>query len=160
MLNNNLLGIVQLMQVMAQGESRIAEFYKTCAESFPLNKEFWAGLAREEEGHAAIIERVTRAATEEPEMFEPGELSPLEALQAFLLRLDDKFELLKEGRLTEHQALFVAYLIENTFAEHSFAGAIRSKEPSFVTNLEQLTSESVEHRTRVVQMFTNRSRRA
>jgi len=62
--------------------SRIAEFYGTCAEYFPASREFWGSLALEEIGHAKIIDNVTTAAVKEPEMFEAGDASPLEALAA------------------------------------------------------------------------------
>jgi hypothetical protein len=151
MANTDLQGMVDLMQVMAQLEASIAEFYGTCAEFFPASREFWGRLALEEMGHAKIIENVTTAAVKEPEMFEAGDASPLEALAALRSRLDVNFELLRSGLLTEEKALLVAYLLENTFAEHSFTKAITSKFPDCAVNLDTLSSDSAGHRARVIE---------
>ncbi|MBI5249281.1 MAG: hypothetical protein HY912_07285 [Desulfomonile tiedjei] len=151
MSNSNVVYSVRLMEVMAQAEKRIAAFYETCGQQFPLSRKFWEGLACEEKGHAEIIDQVMHAAIEEPEMFEAGESSPLEALQAFMSRLESGFEMLTNDRLTERNALLMAYLIENTFAEHSYARAIKAKDPDYVRNLDKLTSDSAGHRTRVLE---------
>ena len=151
MSNSNLFCSIRLMEVMAQAEKRIAAFYETCAQQFPVSRNFWEDLAAEENGHAEIIDEVMRAAIEEPEMFDAGESSPLEALQTFMSRLESGFEMLTKDRLTERDALFMAYLIENTFAEHSYARAIKSKDPYYVRNLDKLTLDSAGHRTRVIQ---------
>ncbi len=151
MSNSNLVCNIRLMEVMAKAEKRIAAFYETCAQQFPVSRNFWEELASEEIGHAEIIDEVMRAAIEKPELFDAGESSPLEALQTFMSRLETGFEMLTKDRLTERNALFMAYLIENTFAEHSYACVIKSRDPHYVRNLDRLTSDSAGHRTRVIE---------
>jgi rubrerythrin len=142
-----------VMNVMAQVESTIGNFYTACAECFPLNREFWEQLAAEEAGHVHTVRELMRDVSEHPESFEVGDSSPLEALEAFTVRINASFEQLRMGRLTEEKALLAAYLIENTFVEGKYAKIIKLNDASSSKTFEKLSSDSSEHRDRVVKQM-------
>jgi len=150
MSSQNLETVLPVMKVMEQVERTIANFYAACAETFPPNREFWERLVEEETGHAEAVRELMRAATENPDMCAIGDSSPLEALDSFTARVNTNFEQLRMGHLSEEKALLVAYLIENTFVEGKYAEIIRLKDVYQAKIFAKLSSDSVEHRNRVL----------
>ncbi|MBI4963450.1 MAG: hypothetical protein HY913_09245 [Desulfomonile tiedjei] len=146
----NLESIMPIMKVMAQVEGTIANFYRSCAETFPSSKVFWERLAEEETAHEDAVRELMLAAAEHPEAFEVGDSSPLDALEAFAARIHTNFEQLRMGYLTEEKALLVAYLIENTYVEGKYAGIIKLRDTRDSKTLKKLSSDSIEHRDRLV----------
>jgi len=146
----NLENVLPVMKVMEQVERTIGNFYKACAETFPLNREFWGRLVEEETAHAQALRELMRAATENPDICAIGDSSPLEALESFTARVNTNFEQLRMGHLSEEKALLVAYLIENTFVEGKYAEIIRLKDAYRAKMFAKLSSDSVEHRDRVL----------
>lgn len=150
MANQNLEKVLPAMRLMEQLESSIANFYEACAETFPFNREFWQGLVEEETEHTEAVRGLMREATENPDMCAMGDSSPLEALESFTARVNTTFEKLRMGHLSEEKALLEAYLIENTFAERKYTEVIRIKDAHRAKMFAKLSSDSVEHRDRVL----------
>lgn len=150
MSDQDLQSVIVVLQVMRQAEAAVAEFYAICSESFPLSKEFWGRLAREEAGHATVIDNLLRIIFEHPEEFEVGDSSPLEALQAFVSRVNENLAKVRTGQIKEGDALLMAYLIENTFVEGKYTEAVKTKNISYAKTLEKMASAEVAHKDIVV----------
>jgi len=156
MSSQNLERVLPVMKVMEQVERTIANFYEVCAETFPLNREFWERLVEEETGHAEAVKELMRAAMENPDMCAIGDSSPLEALESFTARVNTNFEQLRMGHLSEEKALLVAYLMENTFIEGKYAEIIKLKDTYRAKMFAKLSSDSIEHRNRVLKKMRER----
>jgi len=124
----------------------VGDFYKACSESFGHDKEFWAHLAEEEYLHAEVIGRLSKSITAKPHDFEPGKMSPAEALQSFTKRVRSYLATLSSGGFTEAHALFTAHLIESTFAENKYTEAIRTSDAQYLEDLKKLTKDEANHK--------------
>lgn len=146
MLAQDVGNVVETMQVMVQAEKTVGDFYKACSESFGHDKEFWIHLAEEEYFHAEVIDRLSKSIAAKPHDFEPGKMSPGEALQSFAKKVRSYLATLSSGGFTEAQALFTAHLIESTFAEHKYTEAIRTSNVQYLTELKKLTEDEANHK--------------
>jgi hypothetical protein len=150
MLNERFRNLVETMQMMVQVEKTVGDFYKACSQSFPHSQGFWVHLAEEEYRHAEAIDRLAKAVAEWPGDFEPGKVSPIEALQACITRVTSSLAALKSGGLTEANALLQAHLIESTFAEHKYTETIKTANPKYLNELEKLTADEAGHKTSIL----------
>jgi hypothetical protein len=141
---------LQALQVMAESEQTVAEFYLLCSESYSDNQSFWAGLAREEQVHARVISRLIELVSIQPQEFSAGKLTPLDAIKSFIKRTQSNIEILKKGGLPEDKALLMAYQIENTFIELQYAEVVNTENEDYKALLGQVISDTLMHKEKVV----------
>jgi hypothetical protein len=95
---------LKALQVMAESEQTVAEFYTLCSEFYSENYSFWAGLAREEQVHARVINRLIELVNIQPHEFSAGKLTPLDAVKSFIKRTQSNIETLKKGGVPRGQS--------------------------------------------------------
>jgi hypothetical protein len=141
---------LELLDVMAESEETVAEFYLLCSERFTEHHTFWAALARQELGHARVIRRLIELVNMQPREFTPGKSLPLDAITSFIKRTQSNVETLKHGQLPEDKALLMAYQIENTFIEMRYAEMVKTENEDYKALLNQVISDTLKHKEEVV----------
>lgn len=89
----------------------MGDFYASCSQCFPQSHGFWIHLAEEDYPHVDAIDRRAKAVAEKPGDFEPGKVSPIEALQTCITQVSSSLTALKNGGLKKSNALLQAHLI-------------------------------------------------
>ena len=141
--------LLSTLKIMAEAEKTVGGFYKSCAEFFQHDADFWSKLADEEFIHADVLTRLSKMVTRKPNEYEPGKLPSVAALRTFISRLHSDRERLKNGTLTMHDALLAAYLIEMTVIECNYTEVVQTTNSKCLEALENLAIATVQHRGRI-----------
>ncbi len=141
--------LVRTLEVMAEAEKTVGEFYESCSVFFQHDADFWSKLADEEAIHADVLTRLSKMVMRKPHEYEPGKLPSVAALRTFISRLHSDRERLKNGTLTMHDALLAAYLTEMTVIECNYTEVVQTANSKCLEALENLATATVQHRGRI-----------
>jgi len=141
---------LDVIEALAENEMLIGRLYRTFAEGFPDDRDFWETMADEETQHADMIRSLGLELKEGTVEFKPAGLdsTSVEMLHDYL-----KFSLVRtrEEDMLPKDAFEMALAIEHDLIERSFFGWFEAKTAELSLILEGLTSSTREHHRRLVQ---------
>ncbi|MBI5248006.1 MAG: hypothetical protein HY912_00805 [Desulfomonile tiedjei] len=149
MSEDSLEDVIRTISVMIEVEKTVGHFYRSCSEVFFQDSDFWKRLSDEEALHADVLAQLARMIARKPHKFEPGKLFSTTALRTFISRILSDSERLKNGDLTMHNALLVAYHLETTIIEYGYTRIVGTDEPKYLEALENLEAATIKHRGRI-----------
>ena len=138
--------LTEIMHTMAEIELLIAELYRTCADTWKEDREFWLETVAEEEKHAAHIKKMIKIITAKPERFEVGRPFNQTALKTIKKGLKGHLELMQEGRFSREKMLNVARDIEASLVEKSYGEIVQTNDVEYQTLMKEIVSETVNHK--------------
>jgi hypothetical protein len=134
-----------LADKLIENESAIGALYDLFAATFPVDRDLWAGLAREEEQHAAWIRQAVENLPSETRQ-RPVPLIHLQAVVSLLTYATALAERCRRGELTRFTALALARDLENSLLE----GKVLTTLATSLSHLEKALVESTTaHRERI-----------
>jgi rubrerythrin len=141
---------LDVMEALAENEMLISRLYRTFAERFPDDREFWETMAAEETQHADMIRSLAQEVKEgavafNSDGFDNTAVGMFHDYLKFSLARAQEEEMLPEG------AFETALAIEHDLVERSFFGWFEAKTPEMSLILEGLTSSTRAHHRRLVQ---------
>jgi hypothetical protein len=151
--------LVETLQIMAEVEKTVGEFYRNCAGLFEHDSDFWLRLAEDEGLHAEALTKLSQMVFRKPGEYQPGRLPSVAALRTFISRVQSDQERLSSGTLTMDNALLVAYLMEMTVIECNYTEVVRTTNPKCLEALRNLSSATVKHKGRVKEKMENHKKR-
>jgi hypothetical protein len=135
-----------VMKTMTATERLVADFYRTCAETWKEDREFWMGIVEEEEKHARNIERMTQIIASRPGRFEIGRPFNETAIRTTMKGIEGFMERMKSGKVTRKGAFFMARDIENSVIEKNYAEIVRTDDLEYLTLLKEVVEDTGTHK--------------
>jgi len=139
-----------VIEALAENEMLISRIYRTYAERFPDDREFWGTMAYEETQHADLVRSLgleVKGGTVEfnSDGFDKTSLDMFHDYLKFSLARTQEEDILPKD------ALETALAIEHDLIERNFFGFFEAKKGELSLILEGLASSAREHHRRLVQ---------
>jgi rubrerythrin len=150
MMDQSIRVCVEALNLMAESEKMVAEFYLLCSETFTEHHAFWAALAREEMAHARVVGKLIELVSIQPNEFASGKSTPINAIKLFIKKTQSNIGTLKQSDVSMEKALLMAYHIENTIIEQKYADVVSTENEAFRTLLNQVITDTLKHKEKVV----------
>lgn len=138
--------LLKLLEEISKAELSVAELYKSCAERWKEDEDFWILLEREERRHSEIITKIAEIVAEKRGKMEIGRRFAPVALQTFMKWAIDYNELVKKGEVTLDKMLFVARDIENSIIESKYAEVVKTDDLEYRELMKEVMSDTFKHR--------------
>ncbi len=138
--------VLPVMQDMVALELALAELYGACSERFPQDRDLWARIRGQEEGHARSIRRLVELITAHPGEFRPGRSFNSAAVRTVMKSVAQYADEVRGGRLPARRALNVAKDLENSLLEASYASVVATENREFQQTMAAIVEETVGHR--------------
>jgi len=146
-----LQNLLDVMKMMAATERLVADFYRTCAEIWAEDREFWSATVAEEEKHAKNIERMAQIVAAKPERFEIGRPFNQMAIKTIMTGIEGHLKRLKEGRITRDRLMFVARDIESSMMEKSYGEIVRTSDLEYLELVKEIVGDTASHKQKIEQ---------
>lgn len=137
--------LLDIFQELQKVESTASDYYAACALQWEHDREFWAGLVKDEMAHAQHIKQAAEMIRRRPSDFTPGRSFTKEAAQIFIARIRENIEKVAHGDLAEDKALYFARIIEQALIEFKYLELVESKNSDFLDLLREVTGRTDEH---------------
>jgi len=146
-----LKNLLEVMSMMAETERLIADLYRTCADIWEEDREFWLATVAEEKKHAKNIEKMAQIIVAKPEQFEMGRPFNQVAIRTIKTGLEGQLERLKKGQFTRERMLFVARDIEASVIEKSYAEIVRTNDVGYQALVNEIVQDTTKHKNSIEQ---------
>ena len=146
---NALQNLTEVMRMMAATERFIAEFYRTCAELWPEDREFWLDVVAEEEKHARNIEEMAKIVSAKPERFELGRAFNPAAIRTVMTGIEGQVDRLKKGLITRDRLMIVARDIEASVMEKSYREIVRTTDLEYLNLVKEIVEDTSRHKSAI-----------
>ncbi len=151
-----LQNLLDVMKLMAATEQLIAEFYRTCADVWEEDRDFWLATVAEEEKHAANIEKMARIVAARPERFEIGRPFNPMAIRTIMAGVEGHLRRLKEGQITRDRLMIVARDIEASLMEKSYGEIVRTTDVEYLDLVREILEDTDRHKQSIERRCRNR----
>jgi rubrerythrin len=141
----DIANILKVMDLMANLELKIAEFYRECGASRPTEKELWSSLERDEMGHAQMIRKMAEIFLHRPEQFEGNRPFNVISVSVAWAGVQNHLRALKEGRLRGRNLLFIARDIEKALLEAKPGEILKSRDVEYQNLFQTMVSQTQTH---------------
>lgn len=137
MLPADALNMSKTLDMMAELEQILSEFYKCAGDLWEEDSEFWADLAQAEVSHAEHIRKMAGILNKKPQEFELGRPLNIAAINTAISGVKNNIQRLKKGELNKKQTLFISRDIEQSMLESKYTEILKTKD----IECQQLISE-------------------
>jgi rubrerythrin len=149
--SGDLKGILDTLVHMQEAERVVAEFYTLCADTWPVDLQFWTDLSREELEHENNIAAMYQIVSDKPEHFEKGRPFNIFAVQTMITGIRINIEKLKQGGIREDNAILIARDIEQSFIEFRYSEIVKTADIEYNTLVQKIVRETAQHKTKIDQ---------
>jgi hypothetical protein len=144
-----LKGILDTLVLMRETERVVSEFYALCADTWPVDLQFWTKLSREELEHENNIARMHQIVSDKPEHFEKGRPFNVFAVQTMITGIRNNIEKLKKGEIREDNAILIARDIEQSFIEFRYSEIVKTADIEYNTLVQKIVKETMQHKREI-----------
>lgn len=149
--SGNLKDILETLTQMQELEQIVSEFYKLCADTWPIDLQFWTELSNEELEHKKNVAAMYQIVSGKPEHFEKGRpFSPL-ATQTMITGIRNNIAKLKKGEIRENSAILIARDIEQSFIEFRYSEILKTTDIEYNTLVRKIIKETAQHKMKIDQ---------
>jgi rubrerythrin len=149
--SGDLRGILDTLVHMKEIERIVSEFYVLCANTWPVDLQFWTELSREELEHENNITTMYRIVSNKPEHFEKGRPFNIFAVQTMITGIRNNIEKLKKGEIREDNAILIARDIEQSFIEFRYGEIVKTADIEYNTLVQKIVKETTQHKIKIDQ---------
>lgn len=139
--------VVKTLEMMAQLELIISEFYKTCSEAWSEEEELWSTIARAEVQHAENIAKMIQILKQKPNAFNIGRNISIIAINTAIAGVKANIDKLRKGELTRSQVLFILRDTEQSLLESKYAEILRTKDIEYSNLVQEIMKQTEGHKT-------------
>ena len=139
----------RLLNMLAEVELTVSRLYEKYAGIFPEHKEFWQGMAAEEQKHASLIKILSAQNVNEDRL-------QLELVQSTLAYIKDQLAMASKQAVSLPDALSTASNIENSLIEKAFYAAFNADTEEIKRVLREIVNETNQHRSKVQELLTKK----
>jgi rubrerythrin len=108
--------MIETVDLLTENEMAVARFYRLCAGRFAALRDFWSGLADQEEDHGKWIQMLKTEIKEGGAEYHPEKVNPI-AVQSSIKYLNEQSARVEKGELSLVNALSIAVNIERSVFE-------------------------------------------
>ena len=141
--------VTNTLELLADAETRISEFYRLCAGTMEGEKDLWNHLADQELQHADRIRQMLGRIHQNPGLYKPGISFSSVTIRLFEVEMQSLVEQMNGGRLSSDRLFAIALEIEDSAIELSYSKLARTEDAMFNMLARQIESESAEHRSAI-----------
>jgi hypothetical protein len=138
--------ILKTMDMLAQLELAISEFYQTCADSWKTQEEFWSSLALAEVKHSHYIREIADLFSKSPGNFYRGRPFHPAAVSTVKSGIKNNIQKLKNGEIKENHLLFIALDIEESILESKYFDFLKSDDPRLQHLVMEIMNQTRHHK--------------
>jgi hypothetical protein len=142
--------ILKTLDMLAQLELAISEFYQTCADSWKGQKDFWSSLAVAERKHSQYVREIADLFSKNPKNFYRGRPFQVAAVSTVISGIKNNIQKLKGGELKEENLLFIALDIEESLLESKYFDFLKSDDPRLQNIVIEIMSQTRHHKEMLV----------
>jgi hypothetical protein len=144
-----LRGILDTLVHMKEIERVVSEFYALCADTWPVDLQFWTRLSGEELDHEISIEKMHQIVSAKPDHFEKGRPFNIFAVQTMIAGVKNNIDKLKNGELRENNAMLIARDIEQSFIEFRYSEIVKTADIEYNTLVQKIVEETIQHKQEI-----------
>lgn len=152
--------IAKVLEAMQEIELAIGSFYRTCAEVWPEEREFWAGLESQEQGHAENLQRMAALLAEHAGAFEVQRPFNLIALQTIKAGIEARTRQVRQGEYSHDQTLYAARDLEQSLVEAKYGEFLKTTHPEYQTLAKEIASQTALHLSSLTTRIASGPRRS
>jgi hypothetical protein len=149
--SGDLKGILDTLVRMEESEQVVSEFYQLCADTWPVDFQFWAALSKEELGHRDNLVTMHQIVSSKPEHFENGRPFNVFVIQTMIAGIQDNIQKLRKGEIRENNALLIARDIEQSFIEFRYSEIVKTNDVEYNTLVQNIVKETAQHKGKIDQ---------
>jgi rubrerythrin len=142
--------VKNILELLTQFETLVADYYLACAEKWEKGRETWESIHKDEKKHAAYIKVITIMIDRKPDDFSVGkkfrEFAVEVAVFAAMDRLKNKIDEVKNLKLSMKEALVFSSTIEASLLEHIVSDVIETSDPKYKKMIDTILSDTKRHR--------------
>ncbi|MDQ5987738.1 MAG: hypothetical protein CSYNP_03483 [Syntrophus sp. SKADARSKE-3] len=146
MLPAQVTSMLKILEMMADLEMIISEFYTCAGDQWKEDSEFWTGLAKEEILHAENIIILGDILSRKPQAFDTGRPISISAINTVISGVKKNIEKLKNGLLNKKQTLVVSRDFEQSMLESKYAEILKSKDDEYLRLISEIVSQTESHK--------------
>jgi rubrerythrin len=146
----NLQNVKNILELLTEFETLVADYYLACAEKWEEGREMWASIHKDEKKHAAYIKVISIMIDRQPEDFSVGgkfkEFAIEVAVLAAMDRLRKKIDEVKSLKISMKDAIIFSGSIELSLLEHIVSDVIETSNPKYRKMIDSILSDTERHR--------------
>jgi len=150
MLPANISVMLKTLEMMAELEMNISEFYKCAGEIWKEDSGFWEGLAQVEVSHAEGIKKIIDILSRRPQEFELGRPVNAAAVNTAISGIKINIEKLRKGRIDRIQVLFISRDIEQSLLESRYTEILKTKDTEYQKLISEIASQTESHKKMLI----------
>lgn len=141
--------ILELLGIMVKAELIIAKFYRTCAQLWEKDKEFWLGLEGDENLHAGNIRKMAKIVFEKFDLFESYRPFNPVAMKTMITGIENNIQRLKKEEISVGNVLFIARDIEHSLIECKYNELVKTNDIEYQTLVKKIVSQTLAHNNKI-----------
>lgn len=144
------------LSLLAKNEETIGRLYFAYAERFPESADFWQGLAKEEQAHAAWIHKLGEVVNSGNILVDQQRFKAA-TIRTTTNHTEVEINAAKKANITSINALSIANAIEQSLLESKFFDIIESDSIELKQLLQNLKDETVKHARKIHEKWSQYS---
>lgn len=137
------------LELLADAEAQISEFYRLCADAMPKEKELWNLLADQESQHSDAARKMLGRIADDPKLYKPGmSFSPV-TIRMFDVEMQRLVEQMKQRRISPDKLFAIALEIEGSAVELNYGGLVKTGDAIYNMLANRIDSESASHKSSI-----------
>ncbi len=141
--------IVEVLNLLSEAESNVADLYKTCKETFGDPSEFWTELIKDELSHERNVKKIKEIIVKKTGYFSAKRPIKREAVKTFLNYVNQQKNRVQNRELDELRLLYIARDIEQSIIENKFFEIVSSNDIEFITLTNNLIQDTKFHKEKI-----------
>lgn len=146
MLPANITSMSKTLEMMADLEIVLSEFYICAGEMWKEDGAFWAGLAQAEVSHAEGIKKIIDILSRKPQEFELGRPINAVAINTAISGIKSNIEKLRKGQIDKKQILFISRDMEQSLLESRYTEILKTKDAEYQKLISEISSQTESHK--------------
>jgi len=136
----------EIITAMMGLETALAEFYKTCRDTWPLDKNFWNKISFQETGHAEMLDNIRQILSLNPGLFSANREVSVKSIEFTTNEVKDATVRIKSGKISEERVFFMARGLEQCVLDSKPYEFIGTMEGTSTHILAEIARQTEEHR--------------
>jgi hypothetical protein len=146
MLQADVMNMLKTLELMAELELIVSEFYKCAGDLWKEESEFWGGLAQAEVSHAEYIRKMADILNKKPQEFETGRPLNIVAINTAISGVRNYIQRLRNGELNKKQTLFISRDTEQSILESKYTEIMKTRDIEYQTLISEIALQTEAHK--------------
>jgi hypothetical protein len=137
------------LELLADAEAQISDFYRLCAGAMPKEKDLWNHLADQELEHSDTVMKMLGRIAGKPTLYNPGISFSTVTIRMFDVEIHHLVEQMDQGCISPEKLFSIALEIENSAVELNYSKLVKTDDAIFNMLAHRVDNESAEHKSAI-----------